>query len=70
MISNNLEITVHIANLAVKQLINNICQLLLQLGVFGVTSLFISYNIKAKSPCVCVHVCISLPVKKLILIHL
>jgi len=37
----------------VKQLINNACQLKLQSGVFGVTSLFISYDIKVKSMCVC-----------------
>ena len=54
MISNKLEITVHIANLAVKQLVNNTYQSKLQSGVFGVTSLFISYNIKAKSVCVCI----------------
>jgi len=30
-----------------KQLINNACQLMLQSGVFGVTCLFINYNIKA-----------------------
>jgi len=29
-----------------KQLINIACQLKLQLGVFGVTCLFINYNIK------------------------
>jgi len=54
MISNNIEITAHITNLALhlKQLINNACQLKLQSGVFGVTSLFISYNIKAKYVCV------------------
>jgi len=32
-----------------KQLINNTCQLKLQSGMFGVTSLFISYNITPKS---------------------
>jgi len=32
---------------AVKQLINKACQLKLQLGLFGVTCLFINYNIKA-----------------------
>jgi len=31
----------------VKQLINNACQFKLQSGVFGVTCLFINYNIKA-----------------------
>jgi len=57
MISDNIEITVHIANLAlplaVKQIINNTCRLK---GVFGMTSLFIyiSYNIIAKSMCMCV----------------
>jgi len=30
-----------------KQLINNACQLKLQSGLFGVTCLFINYNIKA-----------------------
>ena len=49
MISDNIEITVHIGNLA--------HQLKLQLGMFGVASLFISYNIKAKY--VCVRVCIT-----------
>ena len=37
-----------------KQLINNTCQLKLQSGVFGVTSLFISHNIKAT--CVCIYI--------------
>ena len=35
-----------------KHLINNACQLKLLLGMLSVTSLFISYNIKAKSVCV------------------
>jgi len=42
-----------------KQLINNTCQLKLQSGMFCVTSLFISYNIKAKSVCVCARVAAS-----------
>ena len=41
MITDNIEITVYIANLclplAVKQLINNTCQLKLQSGMFDVT---------------------------------
>ena len=70
MISDNIEITVHIVNLvralAMKQLINNTCQLKLQSGMFGVTSLFISYNIKVKCVCVRACVCVLLPVKILI----
>jgi len=39
---------------AVKQLINNACQLKLQSGVSGVTILFINYNINV-SCLECVH---------------
>jgi len=39
--------------------ITNTCQLKLQSGVFGVTSLFISCNIKAKSMCVYVYIAAS-----------
>jgi len=50
MISDTIEIIAHIAKtcspVAMKQLINNACQLKLQSGVFELTSLFINYNIK------------------------
>ena len=44
-----------------KQLINNACQFKLQSGVFGVTYLFINYNIKANRNALENHFILSYP---------
>ena len=57
--------------LAVKQLINNTCQLKLQSGcLMWPVCLLVKYNIKVKSVCVCVSLSLWLVVKKSILIYL